>query len=151
MALNDDIKVLSRAGLLEGLSEDQLRLLAFGAETVRLAKGQELYREGAPADCAYVVARGIVTLYHEREDGKPVEAGSAGPGAILGELALIAEMRRLTSAAAETEAELLRLNRILFRRMLEEYPDIAATLHQRISENLSAMLARIGRLAPRFS
>jgi hypothetical protein len=38
----------------------------------------------------------------------------------------------------------------MFHRILEEYPDIAVHLHQRISEDFLAMIRRIEKLAPRF-
>ena len=38
----------------------------------------------------------------------------------------------------------------MFRRILEEYPDVAVKLHQRILDDFQAMIARIEKLAPRF-
>lgn len=149
MALDDDIRILSRVGLFEGFSQEQLRLLAFGTETMRLSAGRELYRENAPADCAFVVAGGTVGLYRSRGNDR-VRVKLVPEGSILGELALIAETRRMTSAMAETDIEVIRINRTLFRRILQEYPELAALLHQRIADELQEMLAEIARLAPRF-
>jgi len=150
MALDDDIRILSVVRLFEGFTQDQLRLLAFGAETTRLSQDKKLYREDDEADSAYVVVSGRIVLYRE-VDGEPVTVGTVGEGAMLGELALIADTKRLTSAAAETDAEVLRLNRKMFRRILEEYPETAQFLHERISEDLQAMVRRIEQLAPRFA
>jgi CRP-like cAMP-binding protein len=150
MALDDDIRILSGVSLFEGFTREQLRLLAFGAESLRLSAGKGLFEEGAEADSAYVVVRGGVVLYRER-DGERAIVGYAKPGVMLGELALIAETRRLTSARAEVETDLLRLSRKLFRRILEEYPELAVMLHERILEELQAMIHRIEGLAPRFT
>ena len=149
MPLDDDIRILSGVSLFEGFTREQLRLLAFGAEALRLSAGKDLYEEGAAADLGYVVVRGSIVLYRER-DGERVTVGNAGPGAMLGELALIADTTRLTSARAETDTDFLRLNRKLFRRILEEYPELAVMLHGRIVDELQAMAQRIGELAPRF-
>ena len=149
MALDDDIRILSGVGLFSELTAEQLRLLAFGAESVRFPAGKEIYREGAAADCAYVVSSGRVVLYRD-DNGVAAAVSRLGPGAILGELALIAETRRLTYAAAETDVELIRLNRSLFRRILEEYPEAAARLHRRMVEELQEFLKKIERLAPKF-
>lgn len=147
MALEEDIRVLSGVKLFEGFAHEQLRLLAFGAENVVLHADKKLYLQDDEADSAYVVVSGRVILYRE-SDGSII--GYAGPGIMLGELAIVADSRRLTSAAAATETELLRLTRKMFRRILEEYPDIAILLHRRISEELQTMVRRIERLAPRF-
>ena len=77
--------------------------------------------------------------------------GVAEPGTLLGELALISTTRWLTSAEVQSDATVMRLNRKQFRRMLEEFPDLAILLHRRISEDLQAMVRRIERLSPRFA
>lgn len=150
MALDDDIRILSDVGLFEGFTQEQLRLLAFGAETTLLGADKKLYREDDEADSAYVVVAGRIVLYREGE-GERLVIGHVGPGAIMGELALIADTRRLTSASAEIDSEVLRLNRRMFRRILEEYPDLAVQLHHRISAELQAFLQKIESLAPRFA
>jgi CRP-like cAMP-binding protein len=150
MALDDDIRILSDVGLFEGFTQEQLRLLAFGAETTLLGADKKLYREDDEADSAYVVVAGRIVLYREGE-GERLVIGHVGPGAIMGELALIADTRRLTSASAEIDSEVLRLNRRMFRRILEEYPDLAIQLHHRISAELQAFLQKIENLAPRFA
>ena len=150
MALDDDIRILSGVRLFEGFTQDQLRLLAFGAETTHLVHDKKLYREDDDADSAYVVVKGVISLYRETS-GERVEIGTAGPGAMLGELALIADTQRLTSASAATDAEVLRLSRKMFRRILEEYPETAQALHQRISDDLQELIHRIEKLAPRFA
>jgi CRP-like cAMP-binding protein len=150
MALDDDIRILSAVGLFQGFTQEQLRLLAFGAETTLLQADRKLYREDDEADSAYVVVSGRIALYRE-QNGERIPIGSAGPGAMLSELALIADTKRLTSASAAIDSEVIRLSRKMFRRILEEYPEIAAQLHQRISEDFQAMIRRIEALAPRFS
>ena len=150
MALDDDVRILSGVGLFEGFTSEQLRLLAFGAETTSLPAERKLYREDDEADSAYVVVSGSILLYRE-VDGRKLPVGQAGPGAILGELALIADTRRLTSASAATDSMVLRLNRKMFRRILEEYPDVAVILHRRITDQLQALLRSIEELAPRFA
>jgi len=152
MALDDDIRILSAVGLFEGFTQEQLRLLAFGAETTLLGADKKLYREEDIADSAYVVVAGRIVLYREggRDDHRAV-VGHVGPGAILGELALIADTKRLTSASAETDSQMLRLNRQMFRRILEEYPEVAVQLHHRITAELQKFLQEIETLAPRFA
>lgn len=149
MALDDDIRVLSGVRLFQGFTHEQLRLMAFGAETVTLAAGKKLYAEGAPADCAFVIVSGDIGLYR-LQNGKRERVSTESDGAILGEFALIAESQRLLEAIAERETKLLRLSRSMFRRILEEFPDTAAILHRRISANLQSMLAQIEAVANRL-
>ncbi|WP_274423322.1 cyclic nucleotide-binding domain-containing protein [Chelativorans sp. YIM 93263] len=148
MALDDDIRVLAAVKLFRGFTREQLRLMAFGAETITLAAGRKLYAEGAVADCAFVIASGTVALY--RQDGdKRTTLSTHGPGTILGELALIAESERPTSASAQTEMTVIRLSRTMFRRILEEFPETAVELHRRITADLESMLERMRAAAER--
>lgn len=149
MALDDDIRILSGVSIFEDLSGDQLRLLAFGAERLTLAKDRELYREGQNAECGYVVASGEIHLFREQPRGRQI-VQSVKPGMILGELALVTQTTRLTGAVAAEQSEVIRINRSLFRRMLEEYPETAAALHERLSARLKEMLRAISRLDRRF-
>ena len=149
MALEDDIRILQRVRLLEGFTPEQLRLLAFGAESMRFKAGRDLYAEGAEADCAYVIASGEVELYRQ-SGGSRVVVGRAGPGALLGEMALIAGGTRPTAAAALEDILAIRLNGSLFRRILEEYPEIAATLHARIADEMNALVGRLEQVRRKF-
>jgi CRP-like cAMP-binding protein len=149
MALDDHIRILSGVRLFEGFTQEQLRLLAFGAEAMRMPSGKKLYREDDDADSAYIVIRGKIGLFREHED-QHVEVSTAGPGAVLGEMALISDTRRLTSAEALTDADVLRINRSMFRRILEEYPETAETLRSQIVEDLQALIRRIVEVGERL-
>ncbi|MAS06331.1 MAG: cyclic nucleotide-binding protein [Ahrensia sp.] len=149
MSLEDDIRILSGVTLFEDLSSEQLRLLAFGAERIRLAKGRELYREGQSAECGFIIISGAVDLFRETPRGRHV-VKKVVPPMVLGELALITETARLTGAVAAEDSEVMRINRSLFRRMLEEYPQTAFYLHERLTDQLHDLLQRIGELDGRF-
>ncbi|OHV83361.1 cyclic nucleotide-binding domain-containing protein [Ensifer sp. LCM 4579] len=151
MGLNDDIALLSNVSLFADIGEDKLRLIAFGAERRRVAKGHELFREGAPADCAYAVASGRFSLTKDGPEGKPQPIGTAARGTLLSELALISMVERKFTATADEDSEVIRINRPLFRRMLEEYPEVTAMVEARIRENIQAMIRRVEALAGRFA
>ncbi|MFK0686106.1 cyclic nucleotide-binding domain-containing protein [Ochrobactrum sp. BD67] len=150
MALDDDIRILGSVGLFESFTPEQLRLLAFGAERLVLRAGRELFREGQSADCGYIVVSGNITLFHDSEEGR-IAIRSVGPGAMIGEMALIAQTSRLTGALAEEETEVVRISRAIFRRILEEYPEAAAVLHSHISRDLLQLIGEIEKVAPRLN
>lgn len=149
MALEDDIRILERVRLLSDFTSEQLRLLAFGAETMRIKAGRELYQEGALADCAFIISSGEVELYRDH-DGERRALGRAGEASLLGEMALIVGGERPSSAAALSDVEVIRLSRSLFRRILEEYPETAAALHRRITAEMSGLVSKLERVQPKF-
>jgi len=149
MTLDEDMRILSGVELFRGFSREQLRLMAFGAETISLAAGRKLYAEGAPADCAFVVATGEVALYREIGAKRHVITVERR-GTILGQFALIAEGERLTGAVAQTDVQVIRLGRNMFLRVLEEFPDLAVDLHKRIVADLETMLQRMTTVMSRL-
>lgn len=125
MALEDDIALLSQVSLFQDMDRDVLRLIAFAAEMRTLRAGDVLFRKNELSDSGFVVARGSIALIDG--DANNVQ-GIAGPGTLLGELALVAETRRPVTAVAREHAALLRLSRAMFRRTLDEYPRLAQKL-----------------------
>lgn len=141
MALKDDIALFMQLSIFEGLSEEHLRLLAFGAERRRLEKGHVLFRQGAAADSAFVITAGKLRLTMHSASGGERVLGETGPGSILTEIAMIADAERHFTATAIEESEVIRISRMLFRRMLEEYPEVAIATDRRLRENFSRLAA----------
>ncbi|PHP68506.1 cyclic nucleotide-binding protein [Zhengella mangrovi] len=149
MALDDDIRLIGSVGFFEGLTTEQLRLLAFGAESLRLSAGRELYREAAAADGAFIIVSGEIDLTTLKGNRLAV-LRTVGPGTILSDLALIAPARRATGAVAKTDCELIRIGRTLFRRILTEYPETAVLLQERFARELQELTDQVARLESRF-
>lgn len=151
MALNDDIKLLAKVPLFQGFTDDQLRLIAFGAERRRIGEGQALFREHSPAECAFVVARGTFDLYSTARGNKAELQASVKTGTLLSELALFTLCERKYTAVATDDSEVIRITRILFHRMIEEFPDVADVVLARIRDNIASLAFGAAALQGRFS
>lgn len=150
MAIEDDVRALANVPLFSVLSTEQLRLIAFGTEHLTLNKGRELFRSGERADCAFLVLSGDVNFFEDQGMNRRI-IGSAPSGTLIGELALIADQKRPVGAVAAEDSEIMRINRSLFRRVLEEYPDLAAALHQHLQSRFASFLADVTRLEGKFA
>ena len=135
MALEDDMAVLARVALFTTFGEEELRLIAFGAEPHELTKGRLLCREGETADGAFTLLSGTLARLGEN-DGK-TERQFTQAGTLIGELSLLTRCKWQSTIIAETDCRLLRLPRPLFRRILEEYPKTAFELRQKLTADLS--------------
>ena len=140
MALEDDIALLSQVSLFQDMDRDVLRLIAFAAETRSLRAGDTLFRKNELSDSGFVVMRGSIALING--DANHV-VGIAGPGTLLGELALIAETRRPATAVAREHATVLRLSRAMFRRTLDEYPQFAQRLHTDLRARVATLSSEL--------
>jgi len=139
MTIEDDIAFLERVPALAILGRDALRILAIGSENRYVHEGVALFGEGEDADSAYVVQEGSFDLI-ANGGGETV----IGPGALIGELALVTEMKRPTSAVAREPSSVVRITRQLFLKMLESDPAAASRMRD-------ALAARVNQTAGEFS
>ena len=140
MSLDTDIRLLSRVKLFEGFDHEALRLLAFGAEARTYGACTRLFRAGEASDGGYVVVTGAIDLYPEGSSEQPLRLEQGG---LIGEMAIVVPTLRANTAMAVEHSEVLKVPRPLFRRMLEEYPDLAAILQRRIAGSVDEFMARL--------
>jgi CRP-like cAMP-binding protein len=129
LSIEDDIIFIERVPTLRMLGREALRILAIGAESRYVHKGDVLFTNGEVADCGYVVQEGSFRLETKSRLMPDVVVGT---GTLLGELALIAETKRPATATANEPSTVIRISRSLFLKMLEGYPNAALMLRDQI-------------------
>jgi CRP-like cAMP-binding protein len=132
MSIDDDVALLERVPTLQLLGTAALRMLAIGSEQRNVARGDVLFSEGEDADAGFIVQRGAFRL----EDGGGAEI-VAGPGALIGELALVVAMHRPSTATAMEHSSVIRVARSLFQRVLESDPAAARRLRDEFASRTS--------------
>ncbi len=137
MSIEDDVALLDRVPTLHLLGTAALRMLAIGSEQRDYSNGDYLFNAGDEADAGYIVRRGAIRV----EDGDAEII--AGPGALIGELALIVAMRRPSSAVAVENSTVIRVARSLFQRVLESDPAAARRLRDEIATRTSQLASDI--------
>ncbi len=142
MSLDDDISFFEQVPTLAALGKSALRVLAIGAESRSLPGGAVLFYAGELADGGYIVQQGSILL----EPGTPLEGRemTAGPGTLIGELALLTEMVSPATAIAKEPTTVIRISRNLFRKTLEGYPAAAQKLHAVMAERLTEWTRELG-------
>jgi CRP-like cAMP-binding protein len=146
MSIEDDVALLERVPTFRVLGRESLRMLAIGSEQRDVPRGDWLFQQGDDADSGFVVQRGSFRI----DDGAGAEM-LVGPGALLGELALVHAMRRPSSATAMEYSTVIRVARSLFQRVLESDPAAARRLRDefvaRTSQIASDILIAGGKLS----
>jgi CRP-like cAMP-binding protein len=138
MSIEDDVALLERVPTLRLLGTTSLRMLAIGSEQRDFARGDVLFNAGEDADAGYIVQRGVFRI----EDGGGVEI-IAGPGALIGELALVVAMPRPSTAIALEHSSVIRVARSLFQRVLESDPAAARRLRDEFANRTSQIASEI--------
>jgi CRP-like cAMP-binding protein len=112
-------------------------MLAIGSEQRGCARNTALFHAGEEADAGFIVQRGAFRI----EDGGASIV--AGPGALIGELALINAMRRPSTAIALEDSSVIRVARSLFQRVLESDPAAARRLRDEFAKRTSQIASDI--------
>jgi CRP-like cAMP-binding protein len=144
VSIEDDIAFLERVPTLRLLGRTALRILAIGAESRYVHDGEALFQAGDPADGGYVVQEGSFEL----RSATPMVSQEviAGPGTLLGELALLTETTRPATAIAREPSTVIRISRSLFLKMLEGYPDAATTLRDQIAARTAQSMQEMSNI-----
>jgi CRP-like cAMP-binding protein len=119
MSLETDVKRMASASPFHLLPREAVQLLAFSCEKRTFKKGDILFAQGDSAEGGILVLEGEVVLSADGEERR------AGPGALIGQTALVAEVLRGATATAASEVSTLKIPRPTFRRVLGEFPEAA--------------------------
>ena len=101
-------------------------------------RGKVIVREGQTGLRMYVVLKGNVAV---SVTGRVVER--LAPGGVFGELALLEQAPRLASVFAETDCEVLPVNRNAFLQLVKMSPEFATSLLARLAERLKILTAKL--------
>jgi len=138
MSIEDDVALLERVPTLRLLGTTALRMLAIGSEQRDIARGDLLFSAGDDADAGFIVQRGAFRI----DDSSGAEI-IAGPGALIGELALVVAMPRPSTATALEHSSVIRVARSLFQRVLESDPVAARRLRDEFANRTSQIASDI--------
>ncbi|MGD0847383.1 Crp/Fnr family transcriptional regulator [Bradyrhizobium sp.] len=138
MSIEDDVALLERVPTLRLLGTTALRMLAIGSEQRDIARGDLLFSAGDDADAGFIVQRGAFRI----DDSSGAEI-IAGPGALIGELALVVAMQRPSTALAIEHSSVIRVARSLFQRVLESDPVAARRLRDEFANRTSQIASDI--------
>lgn len=133
MELDDTAAILARSDFFDLCDREQLKLLAFASERRHVTIGDVVFSEGDPSDGAYILVSGRIAA--EGTDHTPFTISE--PGTILGHMGLILNKPRHATLRAASSAELIFVPRNAFSKILHQYPETAAALRERLSEELS--------------
>ena len=144
-ALKTASEEISAHNLLGRLpSEFSSKLLA-GKRTLKLREGETMFERGDAGDGCYWLHQGVLAVCVASHNGEQRILAILGPGAIVGELAMIDGLPRSASVQAVRDCELTFVSRAAFTDMLRQRPelygDIVTTLAARLRQSDEDMVA----------
>jgi CRP/FNR family transcriptional regulator, cyclic AMP receptor protein len=135
MSLKDEVELLRRIPVFAQIEPAKLKLLAFTSERVAYEPGKILFHHGDMADAAYIVIDGEVEVSVESPAG-PVRVATIGKNEIVGEIAILCDVPRTATVKALTRLVTLRINKELFLRLINEFPQMAVAIMRELAHRL---------------
>jgi two-component system NtrC family sensor kinase len=123
------------------LCDPDLRQLAGLVEAVRFRAGEVIIREGDAGDSLYIVGSGKVRIVR-LADGNEIPVAELGRGALFGELAVLEGRTRTASVIADTDAELLRLDRVLMKELIAQRSPLSYKILLALTLHVSARVRK---------
>jgi CRP-like cAMP-binding protein len=123
--------------------------MAFASERMEFAEGADIFRAGGSGGAAYLLLSGEAevwkTLGKER-----LTVANAGPGAFLGELAMIAGVAYSVNVTAKSAITATRISRETFMRAVGEFPDFGTRVMNALSQKLAGSINDFDRVRHMF-
>ena len=123
-----------------------LQLLAFSAARQNFSTGEFIIRQGNKGTAAFLILNGEARL--ATTDQGPL--GSAGPGALLGEVAMIGERPYSVTATAVESVSTARIDRELFMRVAREFPEFGTAVFNVLSRRLDLVMGDLDAARQQF-
>ena len=142
-------ELLAGVELFAGLDRVMLAKLAAHLQSVPLKAGAVLFHEGDPGDAFYLVSKGAFGVYTAGPEGvEDRRVAVLGAGQSLGEMALLTNDPRVSTIRAETDGEVLRLDRVRFLDLIRREPTVTLAIAGTLSRRLASMHRQQGEFAP---
>jgi CRP-like cAMP-binding protein len=134
--LESQVEALSSAPLFAGLPLAKVRLLACMSEQMTFKAGDYVFRSGERADAVYMIVKGEVEFLVGAPE-QPHRLIALGPGETFGEVSILADEDRTSSARAISDLTVIRLAGDCFFRLLKDNGTMALTVAKNLAKRLS--------------
>ena len=143
----EKIIFLKEVPFFEGMTVDQLKILAGVCEEELFNEDAPIFNEGEPGGALYVVVRGRVALEREgQRKGSSLRIATIDAYSYFGEMTLFDNSPRTEKAIAIKDTLTLRLRREPLIALTRQYPDLSLKLINVLSQRLREANDRIAQL-----
>jgi CRP-like cAMP-binding protein len=152
LSIIDRIIFLKEVPFFQGMTIDQLKILAALCEEKFFEKNEHIFNNGDPGGALYVVVNGRVGIEQEKRAGSFARLADVDAYSYFGEANFFDNSPRSTSAIAARDTLILQLRREPVIELTRQNPNLALelinVLSTRLREN-NERLAELTRAQPR--
>ena len=114
----DGLERALRVGALAQVPSEHVQQILLRFEERRVAAGESIYEQGAPADGFFILQSGAAEVFRDEAGGKRQRLGVLGPGDTFGEQSLVTGEAREAGVSMLTEGALIRISSEDFKELI---------------------------------
>lgn len=132
--------------LFSPIRESSLQSLARASRFQHVEKGGILFFQSDKSELAYIVQSGTISIVLNSPDGREMVINEMHKGDMFGELGILTNKNRSTSAIARINSDLLVIPRGAFLRVIDDEPQLARRMLEMTATRLQMSSEREGAL-----
>ncbi len=144
---SEEMQFMAQMPLFDNLNPSSLRILSRTARIINIRKGEFVFIQSDPSEKCYIVRSGLVSILLESADGREMVINEMRTGDLFGEVGLLTDHTRSTSAVARTDCELLEFSSQTFLQIIDNEPLLARRMLEMTASRLRKSSTREGALA----
>jgi CRP/FNR family cyclic AMP-dependent transcriptional regulator len=149
MSVRTNAESLRQIPLFAECDPAHLQVMAFASERAEFTADQDIFRVGAKDASAYLILSGDAEVWVSKGEER-IQVALAGPGAFLGELAMIAGIPYSVNVTAKTQLSATRISRDMFMRVVGEFPEFGSKVMDSLSRKLAGSIKDFDRVRHLF-
>lgn len=134
---------LAEHALCNGLSAEQVEVLAALLTPMQFARGQTIIRYGDEADRVYLLMQGEVTVTLPSRMGSPRRLATISAGMSFGDAAVLSKATRSADVTADRAVHCLELSTARFFELGKTHPDIQSTILLNMLRDARHLVSRL--------
>ena len=141
--MTDNIDVIKRVPLFQGLSNRQLKRLAGRFIPRSFSAGQSIVQQGKGGAGMFILISGRAEAVLETSDNVEAVVNTFGPMDFFGEIALLDDGPRTASVIARAETECLGLTCSDFLALMQNDADMGVIIAQELAKRMRRLISSV--------
>ncbi len=129
---------LNNVSIFSPLGDEEIEAIAAASSVRVFAPNEKIVRRGQKGNSMFIIHRGSVFI-QIREAGKPKKIKTLHEGEFFGEMGLFTGEPRTATVVAEEETEVLEINHLCLKPILEENPELVESFSRIIEERRAGL------------
>ncbi|MGL4727539.1 MAG: Crp/Fnr family transcriptional regulator [Bosea sp. (in: a-proteobacteria)] len=139
-----ELNLLRGLPRFKDVDTSKLKLMAMTGERLDVVQGEDIFVEGQPSDCVYIVLEGAADMTRTIDEVTTFLT-EVVKGDIVGEIGVVLDQKRIATLTARTPMTVLRLEAATYMDLLKQVPQLAIATIRDLAERFVSAYDRLAQ------